>query len=397
MFCTKNIATVLCLSIGIVTALFLAEQSLLKAEGIKKMNDHHSPTQQPNRPQTPKPPYPYTEELVSYTNPATQLTLSGTLTLPNSQKPSPAVILIAGMGPQNRDYTMLGHQLFLVVADYLTRHGIAVLRFDKRGVGQSAGQFDMTLTSEDFAGDVLAGVTYLRTRKEINPLQIGLLGHSEGGLIAPMVAAQTKNVDFVLLMAGVAATSTDAVIEQVALQLQADGAASETIALDSELRRKLLTIVQQETDAVTAEKLSRAAFTSYWERLSEAQRVAAGQLLFAIHEQNIGGMLAMFNSPWYRYFLAYDPTLALKKLTSPVLAINGDLDFITASNVTLPIIEQALKGAGNRNYTVRALPHLNHWLQTCKTGSISEYGALEETISPQALQIMTEWILAQTK
>ena len=386
MFYAKRITSIVCFSISVLIINIFAEKSESNIEGIKKVNET-------NRPQEPRPPYPYKEEEVTYQNGLTNLTLSGTLTIPYPQELYPVVILISGMGPNDRNYTMLGHKLFLLLADYLTRQGIAVLRFDKRGVGKSTGKFDTTLTSEDFASDVLAGVQYLKTRKEIKSNQIGLIGHSEGGLIASIVAAKSNDIAFLVLMAGAVATSTDNIIEQTGMQLHADGATNEMIALDSKIRKQLLSILKQEANYDVAEKQLHSAIAKYLEELTVDQKNEATKLLFAINGLNFEHMLKLFNSSWYRYFLGYNPITVFKKVKAPVLAINGDLDFITSSKITLPIIEQALKNADNKNYTTLELPKLNHWFQTCKTGSISEYGVIEETISPVALNIMAEWVL----
>jgi len=180
------------------------------------------------RPQEPKKPYPYKEEEVVYENKEAGITLAGTLTLPRQECPFPAVLLISGSGPQDRNETLLGHRPFLVLADYLTRRGIAVLRVDDRGVGESTGNISQA-TSEDFATDVLAGIEYLKNRKEINPMQIGLIGHSEGGFIAPMVAVQSPDVAFIVLMAGTGLTGEEILYLQGELMARAEGASEEAI------------------------------------------------------------------------------------------------------------------------------------------------------------------------
>jgi len=324
------------------------------------------------------------------------ITLAGTLTIPNGQGPFPAVLLISGMGPNDRDYTMFnGNKLFLVLADYLTQKGIAVLRYDKRGVGKSTGTFNLTVTSKDFAGDALAGVEYLKSRKEIDTTKIGLIGHSEGGMIAPMVAAESPDVAFVVSMAGPVATGVDDVVAHAALQLRADGASEELIALDGPMRRKMLDRAVHELDYDKAAQQMHAIIAEYLKTLPETQKTESEKFLFAITQANANDMIQMFNSPWYRYFLTYNPVATLKKIKIPVLAINGNLDFIASSHIMLPIIARALKDAGNNDYTVTELPQLNHWFQTCKTGAMMEYGAIKEVISPLALDTMSEWILAR--
>ena len=354
-----------------------------------------TPAAQPKRPQEPMRPYPYHEEEVSYTNNVANVTLSGTLTIPQTEGPFPAVLLISGMGPNDRDYTTCGHKLFLVLADALTRRGIAVLRVDKRGIGKSTGTFDTTVTSKDLAGDVLAGITHLKTRKDINHRQIGLIGHSEGGMIASMVAAESKDVAFVVLMAAATTTSVDDSIEATALQLRADGATDELIARDRKLRKQVLSIVTQENDSTVAKKLMLEGFATYWTELPDALKQESTKFLFAFTQANADGMIKMFNSPWYRFFFSHQPIETLKQVKIPVLAMNGDLDWITSVK-TLPIIAKALEEAGNRDCTTIELPNLNHQFRTCKTGSLAEYMTSEETMAPVALNAISDWILDRT-
>lgn len=378
MFYAKCIA-ILFFCVGLLATY--AKESEFKIERIKTMSNQYKLNKAQEL---------YNQEEISYENKQAGVTLAGTLTLPKLKAPFSAIFLISGKGPNDRDYTMLGHKLFLVLADYLTRQGFAVLRIDKRGVSKSTGTFSVDLTSQDFANDILAGIEYLKNRKDIK--QIGLIGHSEGGLIASIVASKSKDVNSVVLMAGVAATSIDSIIEQVAMQLKADGATESTINLDSTARRKLLEIIKQEANYSKAEQELSKVIEQYLSSMPEAQKNESEKLLFAINSKNAQSVIAMFNSPWYRYFLNFDLATVLEQIKVPVLAINGNLDFITASKINLPIIEQALKKAGNQNCKTIELPKLNHWLQTCKTGSISEYGATEETISPIALKTISDWL-----
>lgn len=369
-------------------------------ERLEEMNNNkidQPPANQPNRPQTPKAPFAYNQDEVYFENKPAQVTLSGTLTLPNGKAPFPAVILIAGMGPNDRDCLMFGHKVFLVMADYLTQRGIAVLRFDKRGVGKSTGAFSTSLTSYDFAQDVLAGVEYLKTRNDINAQKIGLLGESEGAIIAPMVATQSNNVAFLILMAGAALTDIENVTNQIAMQIRADGATQKMIAEDSKIWKQLLEIVITEPNFDSAADQMLAAIKQYWSALPETLQHETEKLPFAINNVKANSFVAMFNSPWYRYFLNYNPVATLKKVTIPVLALNGDCDFITSSQKTLPVIEQALKEAKNVDYTIIELPNMNHCFQECQTGSMAEYATIEQTISPKVLEIIVTWILERTK
>lgn len=353
--------------------------------------------QPPNRPQTPTGPFAYKQEEVFFDNKSAHVTLSGTLTVPQGSGPWPAVVLIAGMGPQDRDCTMMGHKLFLVLADYLTQRGIAVLRFDKRGIGKSTGTFSTSLTSQDFAYDVEAAVGYLKMRVDIEGHKIGLLGESEGAIIAPMVGAHSNNVAFLVLLAGAALTDVESVVKQIALQIRADGASEEIIIEDTNIWKQLLTIVITENNFENAAQKMRKAIEAYWLALPENLKQETEKLPFAINLVKADGFIAMFNSPWYRYFLNYNAVETLKKITVPTLALNGDTDFITSSRITLPVIAQALKEAGNRDYTILELPRMNHCFQECQTGSMAEYGAIEQTIAPRVLEIIAQWITEKTE
>lgn len=329
---------------------------------------------------------------VNFENKTDNITLAGTLTIPQSNKPVPAVLLVSGMGPNDRDYTMMGHKLFLVLAEYLTQQGIAVLRYDKRGVGKSTGTYSSTLTSEDFARDAIAGIEYLSNRDDIDHEHIGIIGHSEGGMIAAMVAAQSTTVTFAILLAAPASTSVETILMQVSKQLQADGASDRIILADRQLRSKLLTIVKEESNIQDAAAHMHAVIAEYLQGLSEQELHESRKFPFAITPENAGGVIDMLNSPWYRFFLTYDPAISLKKLTIPVLTLNGDHDWITLSSIALPIIDQSLKAAGNKNYMVIEIKNANHWFQTCKTGALAEYGTIQETISPDVLKTIAQWI-----
>jgi pimeloyl-ACP methyl ester carboxylesterase len=336
------------------------------------------------RPQTPRKPYPYLEEEVTYENKSDQVKLAATLTMPRGKGPFPAVVLITGSGQQDRNEALLGHQPFLVLADYLTRRGIAVLRADDRGVGGTSrgGPND---TTENYAADALAGVEYLKTRREISLKQIGLVGHSEGGMAAPMAAVKSADVAFIVLLAGPGILGEKLLAEQVGLisaaecEKQVAGAVAES--------ERLFAIASQEKDpAVAKQKLQDAAT----QRADAAKKRLEAQLK-AADAQN-----AMFLTPWFRYFLSYDPRPTLLKVRVPVLAINGDKDLQVPPREDLAAIEQALKDGGNRDYKIVLLPNLNHLFQTSRTGAISEYAEIEETFAPIALQTIGDWILAHT-
>lgn len=343
------------------------------------------------RAQDPQKPYPYTEEEVSYENTADKVKLAGTLTLPPSKVPVPAVILVTGSGTQDRNETIMGHRPFLVLADHLTRRGIAVLRVDDRGMGGSS-KGAATATSENYAGDVLAGIVYLRTRKEINLNQIGLIGHSEGGVIAPIAASKSKDVAFIVMMAGMGQTGRDAILMQNDLLTKAAGLAPDVTAKIRKIFEQLFDILKTEQDNTIAEKRMRAVIDAELATMTDEQKKS-----FASVQRTMNIQMPMYLSNWFRYFLLIDPALYLEKVNVPVLALVGEKDLQVPPKENLDLIEAALKKGGNKNYTVVLLPGLNHLFQTSKTGLPSEYGEIEETISPTALQTISDWILKQTR
>ena len=342
---------------------------------LKRVKDESS-LERP-RPQNPVKPYPYREEEVTYTNKAAGNTLAATLTVPPGKGPFPAVLLIVGSGPHDRDESLMGHKPFLVLADYLTRHGLVVLRADKRGVGKSTGNLEAA-TSADFADDAQAGVEFLKTRSEADPHRIGLIGHSEGGLIAPMVAARDRDVAFIVMMAASGVPGDQILVEQVRLIAEAGGVSKEKADQSAAQEREVLALVETEKDPAVLEKELR-------------ERLAAD----GVPEAQIGASVNMAASPWFRSFLTYDPAVTLRKVACPVLAINGEKDLQVPPAQNLPAIRKALEDGGNKNFEVDELPGLNHLFQTAKTGAPSEYAEIDETMSPVVLDKMASWILKQ--
>jgi dienelactone hydrolase len=328
------------------------------------------------RPQNPVPPYPYRSEDVEYSNPVANIKLAATFTIPQGKGPFPAVVLITGSGPQDRDETLMGHKPFLVLSDYLTRRGIAVLRADDRGTAKSGGTF-ATATTADFATDTEAGVAYLKTRPEVNPHKIGLIGHSEGGVIAPMVAARNPDIAFIVMMAGSGVSGEEILVAQTQLIVEAGGATHEAAEKAGAEERSLLDIVVREKDVEALKKQLRANL--------------AGQ----VPEAKMDATIKQIVSPWYRYFVTYDPAPALTKVKCPVLVLNGEKDLQVPPQQNLPAIRKALEEGGNTNFEIDELAGLNHLFQTAKTGAPSEYADIEETISPVALNKISSWILKQ--
>jgi pimeloyl-ACP methyl ester carboxylesterase len=349
----------------------------------------HAPAPR-KRPQEPKPPYPYLSVEVTYENKPGHAKLAGTLTIPRGDGRFPAVLLITGSGPQDRDEQIFGHRPFLVLADYLSRRGIAVLRVDDRGVGKSTGDVQKA-TSEDFAGDVEAGVAFLRSRPEVDPAKIGLIGHSEGGLIAPMVANRTHDVAFIVMLAGPGVTGTEILRSQLEFLLKQVGASDSMVARTVVYQNKLYAAVNAEHDAAALDKKMKALKAEYLATLTPAERKLADS-----GEDSSDQSAKALGSPWFRFFLAYDPRPALTRVQCPVLALIGEKDMQVPAKANIPELEKALKSGGNKDFTVRELPHLNHLFQTCENGSVTEYAKIEETFSPSALVLIGKWIAEHT-
>ena len=332
------------------------------------------------RPQTPKAPFPYLIEEVEYINPQSGLKLAGTLTLPENAKNCTAAILISGSGAQDRDETIFGHKPFFVIADYLTRNGIAVLRVDDRGVGGSEGN-TQNATSEDFAGDVHAGLEFLKTKKEIDHDKIGLIGHSEGGIIAPMVANRSGDIAFIVLLAGPGIKGEQIVYKQVELLNRAAGLTEEQVTQKINLQKSIFDILLNEKDTLhQMERLQQVFSNGTYETMSDDQK------------KIINANLNALKTRWFQFFLTYEPYPALVKLKCPVLALNGSKDLQVPPAENLAAIENALKQGGNKNFKTMEMENLNHLFQTCETGSVAEYAQIEETISPAVLEILRDWI-----
>jgi hypothetical protein len=343
-----------------------------------------------NRPQEPKPPYPYREEEVTFRNRIENFDLAGTLTLPEGTGPFPAVVLITGSGKQDRDESVFSHKPFKVIADHLTRNGIAVLRYDDRGTGKSKGNVTKA-TSLTFADDAAAAVEYLLERTEIDKGKIGLAGHSEGGLIAPIVASRSGNVAFIISLAGPGVKGYDIVLKQNRDISQLSGLSEAEINENIRVLTKIFDMVMAEGDQ---RKVAKEAMEWYNADLN-------GLGLTAEERQNrmssFTQSLISVNNQWFRYFLSTEPSEFWSKVTCPVLALNGDKDMQVNYEQNLPAIKEALKKGGNRKVKTVVLPMHNHLFQHCTTGAPSEYITIEETFSPEALGLITEWIKKTVK
>jgi len=342
------------------------------------------------RPQHPKAPFPYAQREVSYENPADKSTIAGTLTVPEGAGPHPVVLLITGSGSQDRDETIFGHKPFWVIADHLSRHGIAALRVDDRSVGKSTGEAKGA-TIETHAGDVEAGIAFLKQQKEVDPKRIGLAGHSEGGIIAAKVGARSADVAFIVSLAGTGLPGSEINPMQIRALLEAQGEMSkEGIEAVEAAQRKLMKMVADGTDKATLAKGIGEAIETVRKHVSDD---ASMKEIAAQMEQGA----AMLDSAWFRSFVTTDPADDWRRVKVPVLALVGEKDLQVPAGPNLKAIAAALRKAGNRDATTEELPGLNHLFQTAKTGLPGEYMSIQETFSPSALGRMTSWIRKRTK
>ena len=351
---------------------------------------------QPRRPQTPEQPFPYLAEDVTYPNPDGGHTLAGTFTRPTSGGPFPAVILISGSGPNDRDVDgSSGHRPFLVLADHLTRRGIAVLRYDDRGVGESTGDF-AAATTENFASDALAGVAYLKDRDDVDPGKIGLAGHSEGGVIAPMAAVRSPDIGYIVLMAGPGVNGERVFHAQAALNARADGASEEAIAEIRKRQRAIFEILKSESDPEGGGEAIAAIIRPWLENASVQERALYGIANDTKLETAVEALVQRVSNPWQRYFLTHEPAEVLERVSVPVLAINGTKDLYVPHEENLRAIEAALKRGGNTRYEIHAPPDLNHFFQHAVTGTASESETIEETVAVEVMELIAQWILSVT-
>ena len=339
------------------------------------------------RPQEPKD-FPYNQEEVKFVNTKGGHHLAGTLTTPSNGEFEKIAILITGSGPQNRDEELLGHKPFLVIADHLTRQGIAVLRYDDRGVGESEGSFNGA-TSRDFADDAAAAVAYLKNKKEYKGKAIGLVGHSEGGMIAPMVASENKDVDFIVLLAGPGIDIFELMIIQVSKINESEGATKEALARNEKDMRRVFDYMRKNpnADLKELEKGLDEIFEEVYSAMSDEDKAELDKETFFTQQKR------MLLDKWFLYFINFNPADYLTQVKCPTLAVNGELDLQVTAKENLAGIKESLKKAKNKNATVKEFKGLNHLFQKTETGSTSEYGVLEETFNQEVLEYVSSWIL----
>jgi len=331
------------------------------------------------RPQDPKD-FPYKQEDVVFENTKAGNRLAGTLTMPSNGKASKIVVLISGSGPQNRNEELFNHRPFLVWSDQLTRQGIAVLRYDDRGVAKSTGVFS-TATTADFADDAEGAVNFIKSRADLKGLAIGLMGHSEGGMIAPLVASRNPSVKFVVMLAGPGIPIVQLMTKQSTDQMRLSGVPDTTVTRISEVSRNLYTALNKNPGLPTAQlKQTIDNLISQDKRLSDAEK------------KNLIESSATLVSPWFRYFMGIDPASYLTKVKCPVLALNGTMDKQVDSETNLAAVKANLIKAGNKHYEIVPLDGLNHLFQKAATGGVLEYEQIMETVNPAALEKVVSWI-----
>ena len=356
----------------------------------ERIHQPEATTKLSDRPQHPVPPFPYTAIEVRFPNPRAGLELAGTLTIPSSRGPHPAMVLVTGAGPQDRDETIARHKPFLVLADYLTRRGIAVLRFDDRGVGESKGDF-ATATMRDFASDARAAVESLHARADIDSRRIGLAGHSEGGMVAPMAALEMPGqVACLVLLASPGLRGEEIFYLQDAAEARAQGTSEVEIERRRQRKEQQFAVLKAEPDLDKAAEKLRQVMKAIELTPEEQAAIAAAKVNIdaAINQQ-----IRLLNNAATRLFLTYDPLPALARVEVPVLALTGERDLQVPPNENIPLVTAALKNGRCADYQVREMPGLNHLFQRSETGLPRDYARIKETFAPEALEAIGDWVL----
>ncbi|HTO15040.1 MAG TPA: alpha/beta fold hydrolase [Edaphocola sp.] len=353
----------------------------LKRDGVKNII----------KPQTPEKPYPYKEQEVSFLNKKENIELKGTLTLPEGKGPFPAIVLVSGSGPQDRNETILGHEPFLILADYFTRNGYAVLRYDDRGVAQSQGVFE-TGTTADFAEDAMAAVDYLYNRKEVQKKKIGIMGHSEGGAIATKIAATNpKELSFIVMLAGPGVAGDQILLQQQKYLAAAIHQPDSLIEQSQKVNTFIFEIMKSTKDTA----LIRSRVLTYLNNSYNDGTLASDPS--KSKEETVRTYEKELLSPWLVYFVQYDPQPDLKRIKIPVLALIGSKDVQVIPKYNIPALKNAFEKSGNKKVEVQELEGLNHLFQEANTGLPQEYASIEQTFSPKAMQLILSWLNKNVK
>ncbi|WCM42308.1 lysophospholipase [Flavobacterium sp. CBA20B-1] len=334
-----------------------------------------------NRPQEPQPPFSYKIQDITFENKEAGIKLAGTLTMPNGKGPFPAVVLVSGSGAQDRNEELLGHKPFLLIADRLTKNGFAVLRYDDRGVAQSEGNFE-SATTFDFAKDTKSALEYLKTIKEIDRKNIGILGHSEGGMIAQIVAAENKDVAFIISLAGPGIAIDELMLTQKYEIEKAYGLSNEDLEASKNLYKKIYEIIKNNPSNEKAKQAIKSFLKTdpAYKELSEKQ---------------INDLAAATDSNWFTTFIRYNPEKNIAKIKAKALILNGEKDVQVTAKENLEGWRKGL--AHNKNVTIKSYPNLNHLFQLAKTGMPDEYGTIETTMEPAVLEDITKWLNENVK
>ncbi|NUN09161.1 MAG: alpha/beta fold hydrolase [Ignavibacteriaceae bacterium] len=344
-----------------------------------------------NRPQEPRPPFPYYSEEIEFENKEAGVKFSGTFTRPDKVGRYAAVVLVTGSGPQDRDEALFGHKPFAVIADYLTRNGFAVLRYDERGVGKSTGKFAGS-TTLDFTHDALAAIGYLKSRKDVNPAKTGIIGHSEGGVVAPMAAAMSEDVKFIIMLAGLGVPGDELLHRQYRDLMKAGGAGEEKIEKMLLFNRELYSLMNNYPDSSRFFEEANSLIEEFYKVLTDVEKENP-----EFSHESLESLVKTANGEWFRFFVKTNPAQYLSKVNVPVLALNGTKDLQVSYKENLDGIGKALTTAGNKNFTILPLEGLNHLFQKADKGTIDEYGKIEETINPEALEVMRKWLAELVK
>lgn len=364
--------------------------NLTKVEAVSKIN----------RPQTPVPPFPYEIEDVVFYNADSSLSYGATITYPSIpagrnyiKAPTyPVAVLISGSGAQDRNEEIMHHKPFAVIADALTKKGFLVIRTDDRGVGKSTGNFN-SATSLDFADDIMSVTDYLKRHKHADSMHIFLVGHSEGGMIAPIVANRRKDIYGIVSLAGVGIAAYDVLAGQNAAMQKSVGISDTAVQAFDKVFRKLLTAIRKTSDTAVA-YASALKILNKWQKSQPSSVLEALEISKERDRQSyIRSIATAFTTPWFHYFLNFDPSSQIKKLQNVhILVLNGDRDIQVLKEDNIPAFEKYLKKSKVTSYTIKTYPDLNHLFQHCTTCTVAEYGTLEETISPEVLNDMSEWM-----
>jgi dienelactone hydrolase len=337
------------------------------------------------RPQEPLQPFSYETYDINFPGGSPEIMLSGTLSLPKGSGPFPCVVLISGSGPQNRDEEILGHKPFLVLCDYLVKKGMAVFRYDDRGVAKSGGDF-ASATSADFASDVRAAILVMKENKKIDPKKIGLAGHSEGGTITAMVAADNPDVAFVISLAGTGLPGGDVLTKQNFDYARSEGASVAGAEQSSEQTKKMVAIM---TSSLNSDERLVKLKGLY------AEALAPQKASITDFDEVVMQTAMEVNTPWLHFFLNHDPRNDWMRVKCPVLALNGGKDVQVNASSNLNAISTALEAGKNYRYKTAVFPDLNHLFQTANTGSPGEYGKIDETFSTDAMESIADWLIKE--